>query len=46
MNVQCYRTSDPQQGQVFKCCTLPQNILTPPKQQVNVSTKDKFLAAA
>jgi len=29
MNVQCYPTSDTEQAQLFKCYTLPQNILTP-----------------
>jgi len=30
MNVQYYPTSDTEQAQLFKCCTLLQNILTPP----------------
>jgi len=30
MNVEYYPTSDTEQAQLFKCCILPQNILTPP----------------
>jgi len=30
MNVEYNPTSDTEQAQLFKCCTLPQNILTPP----------------
>jgi len=29
MNVQQYPTSDSAQAQLFNCCTVPQNILTP-----------------
>jgi len=43
MNVVYYPTSDTEEAQLFKCCTVPQNILTPNSQ---LHAKDKFLTAA
>jgi len=35
MNVEYYATADPEQAQLFKCCTLPKNILALPNSQLH-----------